>query len=95
MSPPQAELTIYDLSQRMDALEAAQIKLRADINDLVPGGDVDGHRMYHAGLIEEQLDRKKMRQAVIEKTLTALIWAVIVGVFIALWHELQNQVKRG
>ena len=53
-----------------------------------PQGDFDGHRRYHETMIEMLAERRRLRQAIQEKTISGLIWAALVGVGIAIWHEL-------
>lgn len=73
------------LNQRLDAIQQS-------LKDMAPHGDIDGHRKYHEALIEAQKRRVKIYDAIIEKTLTALLWAAIVAVCVAVWHEFQDRV---
>lgn len=43
-------------------------------------------------LIEREQARKKIRRAVIEKTLSGLIWFAIVGLFTLAWNGLHEQL---
>lgn len=57
-----------------------------------PGGDLDGHRLAHEVFIREAERRAKFRDAVIEKTLTALVWFALSGVALAVWNEFKKKV---
>ena len=52
--------------------------------------DLNGHREYHKLLMEVQRKRIKMYDAIIEKTLTALLWVVIVFIGSALWTHVRG-----
>ena len=60
-----------------------------------PQGDTVGHCRAHQSLIEDVEARKRLRQAIAEKTLFGLIWAGLVGLAAAIWHELLRLVGRG
>ena len=53
-----------------------------------PHGDFEGHRRYHETMIEMLIERRRLRQAIQEKTISGLIWAALVGVGIAVWHQI-------
>lgn len=57
-----------------------------------PGGDLEGHRLAHEVFIREAERRAKFRDAVIEKTLTALVWFALSGVALAVWNEFKKKV---
>lgn len=65
-------------------------QLQQTLVDMAPHGDISGHRKYHEALIEAQKRRVKIYDAIIEKTLVALLWAFIAFVAIAVWHEVQE-----
>ena len=44
-------------------------------------------------LIEREKDRAAMRKAVIEKTLSGLIWAGIVGLLSLAWNGLNSELR--
>lgn len=56
-----------------------------------PSGDTDGHRRYHELIIEQIEAKKRLRQAIIEKTIPGILWAALVWVGIACW----NSIKAG
>lgn len=57
-----------------------------------PAGDVEGHRRYHEMQIEILAERRKLRAAIQEKTISALVWILIVAVGTAIWHEISSTV---
>lgn len=60
-----------------------------------PDSDLRGHREYHDALIASAQQRVKLRQAVIEKSLTALIWAGLVWISIAVWNAFKHSLGLG
>lgn len=55
-----------------------------------PGGDHMGHCRYHQLMIEDIEAKKRLRQAVMEKTIGGLVWSAIVAVFLACVHYLNS-----
>lgn len=58
-----------------------------------PGQDFDGHKRYHETIIEMLAERRRLRQAIQEKTISGLVWMMIVGVGLAVWHELAGFIQ--
>ena len=56
--------------------------------------DFAGHRKYHELLMETQRERLKLYRAIIEKSLTALVWALFIFVGSALWNHVQELMKK-
>ena len=80
-----------ELRDRVNKLEA-----RVDtIEEAFPAGDFSGHRRAHQALIDDVESRKKLRQAIIEKTISGLIWSGILWIGLAAWHELQRRLGAG
>ena len=56
--------------------------IKKSVSDLshsaFPGGDIEGHRRYHASMIERTEEIRRLRRAIQEKTISGLIWALIV-----------------
>ena len=78
---------------RLDKMEAANKQAREDITVLkgaFPDGDVEGHKRYHQTMIQMLEEKRQLRQAVKEKTISGLVWLAIVGIGTAVWHELQS-----
>ncbi|MEQ1771785.1 MAG: hypothetical protein ABL879_18325 [Devosia sp.] len=61
------------------------------INTGFPAGDPESHRRYHETIIEDLAERRKLRQAIQEKTISGLVWAFLLGCGTAIWNEI---VKR-
>lgn len=74
---------VTKIEDRVEAFEAA-----------FPNGDLPGHCRAHQALIDDVEARKRLRQAIAEKTISGLIWAAIVGGAIAIWHEVLKQLGR-
>ncbi len=64
--------------------------LSEKFNKSFPAGDHEGHCRYHDAIIERTAEIKKLRMAIQEKTISALIWSAILGIGIAVWHEVQR-----
>lgn len=72
-----------DMSTRIERLVAA-----------FPEGDIEGHRRYHQTMIELLQERRRLRIAIQEKTISAIIWAVLVYLALAAFHELQDVILK-
>lgn len=89
--------------QRLEDLERFRdvdyAKFREDMErrfaEAFPGGDHVGHCRYHTLMIEDIDARKKLRQAVMEKTISGLVWAGVVAVGLSLWAWAKAQVRGG
>jgi hypothetical protein len=81
--------------ERLDALERWQADMDRRFAEAFPGGDHVGHCRYHELMIEDIAVKKRLRQAVMEKTVAGLVWAVIVGLAIAGWQYLKALLKGG
>lgn len=79
--------------ERLDSLERWRDELEKRFAEAFPGGDHVGHCRYHTLMIEDIDARKKLRQAVMEKTISGLAWAVMVAAGLALWQWFKTQVK--
>lgn len=91
MSAVRDNVSIEDLdgvNRRVDDLERR-------FAEAFPGGDHIGHCRYHTLMIEDLAERKKLRQAVMEKTVAGLVWALMLGVGIACWKYLMSLIGRG
>lgn len=76
------------LSERVTLLEAQMVKVR----DAFPGEDYDGHRRAHKTMIEDIESRKRLTQAVREKTISGLIWLAIVALGTLLWTGIKHRL---
>ena len=65
-----------------------------DIQDAFPSNDYLGHHRYHQTMIEMLAERRRLRVAIQEKTLSGLLWAVIVGIGMAVWAQIVRGVNQ-
>ncbi len=68
-----------------EALQREIMALSAAVKTGFPDGDLDGHRRYHELLIEEALERKRMRSAIFIHVAKSSTWALILGLLAVLW----------
>lgn len=64
----------------------------ADISKGFPGGDADAHRRYHETQIALVEEKRKLRIAISEKTISGIIWSAIVFVGIAAWTAIKQHI---
>jgi len=60
-----------------------------------PASDFEGHRRYHETMIEMLAERRRLRIAIQEKTISGAIWAGIVFLGVASWKYLIEAISRG
>jgi len=84
---------IIDQLDEMNTRHTKAEEALAQLNKAFPAGDIEGHKRYHETMIIMLEERRRLRQAVQEKTISGLVWAGIVGVGMLVWHELQNIVN--
>lgn len=58
-----------------------------------PENDFEGHRRYHQELIDVLKERRAFYRSFREKTAFGIVWAVVVWVGLAVWHEILNAVS--
>jgi|GEM_PF-4450793 len=63
------------------------------MNKAFPDGDIEGHRRYHAEIIEVLQERKKFYREITKKTIIGVIWFLLVWLAMATYHELQSTVQ--
>ncbi len=78
--------------KRIEDLEKDQATMKKDFANAFPGGDAAGHRAYHEMVKEDLAERKRMRKAITEKSVAGLIWAIIVWIGAAIWHEVKARL---
>lgn len=81
--------------ERLDSLERWRDDLEKRFADAFPGADHVGHCRYHELMIEDIAARKRLRQAVMEKTIAGLVWGALVGLGIAAWQYLKTMIRSG
>lgn len=79
-----------ETSQRLSSIET-----KMDVmSNAFPSHDFEGHRRYHQSLIEVLEARKKFYMSMKEKTIFGLLWAAIVWVGFAVWHEFLSIIQK-
>lgn len=79
---------VTELERRADAIE---MRFAAAF----PGGDYEGHRRYHDLIIEHTVEVKRLRRVIFEKTISGLVWALLVVVGIAMFRYLKDLLGIG
>ena len=79
--------------ERLEALERWRDDMDKRFAEAFPGGDHVGHCRYHMLMIEDIDARKRLRQAVMEKTVAGLVWGTLAAVALAGWHYLKSLLK--
>lgn len=85
--------TIID---RLDVMETRNEKtdqLVDKLNCAFPAGDIDGHRRYHELVIQLLAEKRRLRIAIQEKTISALVWVVLVALGSFVWKAIVTFVK--
>lgn len=72
----ESEQELKDLKDKVDRI------LTEEHND---------HHEFIKVLVEREKDRKALRRAIIEKTITSLIWGAVVLIATSLWSMLKSQ----
>lgn len=70
-------------------------ELDAKFKKAFPAGDHEGHCRYHQTMMEILEEKRRLRIAVQEKTISGLIWAAITGIGLAVWHQILSLMKVG
>lgn len=73
-------------TQTNERLESMDTKLDKLV-EAFPNSDFEGHRRYHQTMIETLNEKRRLRIAIQEKTISGLIWAVIVFVGASVWGK--------
>ena len=82
---------IKSVEKRLDAIERHQNELAAFVENLhkgFPNRDPDDHRRVHEVMQEKVEETRRLRVAIQEKTISALIWSAIVFIGVAVWGHL-------
>lgn len=82
------QATIVDRLDKMDERHKKSDEAVESLRAAFPTGDTDGHRRYHQTMIEMLAEKRRLRVAIQEKTISALIWSLIVGASIVAWKGL-------
>jgi hypothetical protein len=90
---PSANREPVMIDERLDSLERWRDEVNQKLVDAFPAGDVHGHRRYHELMIEQIEERRRLRRAVMEKTVAGLVWGTLATVAVACWHYLKALLK--
>jgi hypothetical protein len=63
-----------------------------DLHKAFPGGDWEGHRRYHEGLIRKMEARTEFYEDLRSELAKKGVWAVLVLVGLAMWQFLKTKV---
>ena len=91
----QQQLRDAEQQDQRTALQREIMALSAAVKTGFPDGDLDGHRRYHELLIEEALERKKMRSAIFIHVAKSSTWALILGLLAVLWIGFKKKLGIG
>jgi len=78
------------------SLQFQEHKASTDAHNMLtayPARDPDGHRRAHEDMIEDIAERRRLRRAIQEKTISALVWSLLLVLGISVWQYLLSQVK--
>lgn len=101
MTPEERLLTSWDgkqerrrdnRNQLFDMIAELDAKMDKMLSAL-PDGDADGHRQYHEAVMHALARREKFMDAIIEKSLAALIWSSLSVVGYSLWGYIKDHLK--
>jgi hypothetical protein len=79
--------------ERIDQLERWREDLERRFAEAFPGGDHVGHCRYHQLMIEGIDAKKRLREAIIQKTIAGLVWGAMIGLGLAVWQYLKSLLK--
>lgn len=57
-----------------------------------PGGDPSEHRRYHDEVITFIHERRELFRSIREKTLTGLVWFILIGLGTAVWQYIRTKL---
>lgn len=83
------------LLARQDDFDHSMSTLKLQITGLTaafPNGDSDSHRRYHEAVMEDVTARKRLTQAILEKTVSGLLWSFVLAIGYAIWNELKRRL---
>lgn len=84
---------LFEQNKKMDMRVTAS-ELRIDkLFKAFPEGDTEGHARYHQVLIDMAEEKRRLWKAIIEKTLSALAWSLVLALGWVAWHNLLNFVN--
>lgn len=81
------------VDERLDSLENWRDQIDRKFSEAFPASDHIGHCRYHQLMIDDIEARRGLRKAVMEKTISGLVWSVIVGLALATWAWIKQEAK--
>lgn len=95
---------VADIVHLMSEVRRGQTSLADQLKELTskvdtimtgfPAGDIEGHRRYHETMIELVAERRRLRLVIQEKTLTALVWALLVFLAVACGNYMRELLTK-
>jgi hypothetical protein len=82
-----------DHEERIRALERLHIDLEKRFAAAFPGGDHIGHCRYHDLMIEDIATRKRLHEAIMQKTMAGLVWAVVIVIGVSIWQWIKSLLR--
>lgn len=79
--------------ERLDSLERWRDDVEQRFAEAFPGGDHMGHCRYHTLMIERTEEIRRLRNAVIEKTIAGLVWAGVLALGLAIWQWVRTNLR--
>lgn len=77
---PETEKAFFDILEEQSKQLAKLEQLCEGFSKAIPGDDPIGHRKYHELVIAREEKRAAFMQAIIEKSVLALLWSGIVAI---------------
>lgn len=85
-----------EVDEKLDNLDERVSKNSENIGKLMnafPQSDLEGHRRAHQTMIDMLEEKRKLRIAIQEKTISGLIWAALVAVGLNGWKWIVAAIK--
>jgi hypothetical protein len=79
--------------ERIDQLERWREDMERRFAEAFPGGDHVGHCRYHQLMIEGIDAKKRLREAILQKTIAGLVWGAMIGLGLAVWQYIKSLLK--
>lgn len=78
---------VEKLEDRLEAHSAVSKSNHEAVMAAFPANDPEGHRRYHETQILMLEERRQLRKAIQEKTISGLIWSGLVAAGTAVYHQ--------
>lgn len=85
---------LSNLVQLTTELKSSIDEMKENLANAIPAEDYMGHKLYHENIIALQKRKLKLMDAIIEKTLTALVYGGILYIAAAVWTYFKFEVKK-